>query len=116
MIGRAAQLAGFGGLPPERGPRLRLLKWSAHVNAARTMLGFLSVQLPSGLIVRDLRLMIGPKGARFLAMPAIKTERDGKASWSDILDFDNRRTRDRFQSPILDLLRQLHPEAFEGEP
>jgi DNA-binding cell septation regulator SpoVG len=114
MSGRTAQLAGFGGLPP--GSRLRLLKWSPHVNAARTMLGFCSVQLPSGLIVRDLRLMVGPKGARFLAMPSVKTERNGQASWSDILDFADRRTRDRFQDPILDLLRQLHPEAFEGEP
>lgn len=96
--------------------RLRLLKWAPHVNDARTMRGWLSVQLPSGLIVRDLRLMVGPKGQRFIAMPAIKTERNGQASWSDILDFPDRSTRDRFQEPILDLLRQQHPEAFDGEP
>ena len=96
--------------------RLRLVKWAPHVNDARTMRGFLSVQLPSGLIVRDLRLMVGPKGARFLAMPAVKIERNGQPSWADILDFADRQTRDRFQQPILDLLRLQHPEAFEGEP
>jgi DNA-binding cell septation regulator SpoVG len=34
------------------------------------MVGFLSVELPSGLIIRNLRLMVGPQGSRWLAMPA----------------------------------------------
>lgn len=92
---------------------LRLLKWAPRVNDARTMRGFLSVQMPSGLIVRDLRLMVGANGQHFLAMPAVKIVRNGQTSWSDILDFADRTTRDKFQGPILDALRQQHPEAFE---
>lgn len=101
-----------------------MLKWAPHVNAAKTMLAFLSIELPSGLVLRDLRLMHSPQGRRWIAMPSVKQlDRDGqtkldasgKPTWADIVDFRDRRTRDKFQDPILELLRRLHPEAFEGE-
>jgi DNA-binding cell septation regulator SpoVG len=101
---QAAETVGFGARP------LRLLKWQAYRNPAGTMLGFLDVELSSSLVVKNLRLVCGPKGRRFIAMPALK-QTDG--TWSDILDFRDRGTRDRFASPILELLRRLHPEQFE---
>jgi hypothetical protein len=112
---------GFGGAVPVR--PIKLLKWQPYHNPARTMAGFLSVELASGMIVRDLRLMIGPQGRRWLAMPAQQQlVRDGqprlvngRSVWNDLVDFRERATRDRFQAPILELLRRLHPEAFEGE-
>ena len=107
-VRRAGETIGFGARP------LPLLVWQAYRNPAGTLLEFLSVELPSGLVVRNLRLMVGPKGRRFIAMPAIKqTDSAGQNQWSDILDFRDRAARDRFQEPILALLRRVHPEEFE---
>jgi hypothetical protein len=33
------------------------------------MLGFIDAELPSGMIVRSMKLMVGPKGRRWVAMP-----------------------------------------------
>ena len=105
----AGQAAGFGGHP------LKLLKWSPYRNPAGTMIAFFSIELPSGMVLRDLRLMLSAKGNRsFVAMPAIRSEGDdGQVKWTDVVDFRSREVRDRFQAPILGLLRREHPEAFE---
>lgn len=100
----AGEAVGFGARP------VRLTKWQPYVNESGSMRGFLDVELPSGLIVRGLRLMVSAKGNRFIAMPAIKTSDGG---WSDIVDFRDRATRDKFAEPILALLRREHPEEFE---
>jgi DNA-binding cell septation regulator SpoVG len=114
-VRRAGEAAGFGGHP------LRLLKWQTYQNPAGTMRGFFSVELPSGMIVREMRLMRSAQGRHWLAMPAQQQlERDGqprlpngKPVWNELVDFRDRQARDRFQEPILALLRREHPEAFE---
>ena len=55
--------------------RARLRKWTPHTSGS--LLGFLSVECASRLILNDLRLMIGKNG-HWIAMPAVKLlDRDG---------------------------------------
>ena len=88
------------------------------------MAGFVSIELPSGLIINNAKLMTGPAGKHWIAMPAVKQlDRDGnprldansKAVWSAIIEFRDRATRDEFQEPVLGALRRHHPEAFDDE-
>jgi hypothetical protein len=84
--------------------------------------GFLTVELPSGMIISDCKLMIGPAGRPWVALPAIRQlDRDGeprrdtngKVLWLPIIDFNDRDCRERFQNAVLDALRREHPEAFD---
>jgi DNA-binding cell septation regulator SpoVG len=103
----------------------KVLKWPPHRNPAGTMLGFISAELPSGMIIHGMKLMVGPKGARWIAMPSEKRldqERrpvigeDGKPVYNHFVDFRDKRAREKFRDPILDAIRAEHPEVFEGEP
>lgn len=112
---RRAEAATWGGKPVRQA---KLRKWTAYRNPAGTMLGFLSVELASGIIVNDLKLMVGPKGSRWIAMPAKQRDRGdatGKAVWDDYLEFRDKATREKFQDQILAVLRREHPEAFADE-
>jgi DNA-binding cell septation regulator SpoVG len=108
-------------LAPRRAPEAKITRWSPHRNAAGTMLGFLSIALPSGLIINDAKLMIGSAGKRWIGMPSIKqVDKDGmprldakgRQAWSPIIEFANSEARDRFNDLVLDALRRQHPEAF----
>jgi hypothetical protein len=83
------------------------------------MLGFLSARLPSGMIVHSMRLMVGPKGRRWIAMPNEKRRdqedrlmlgADRKPLYDQFIEFADRQTRDRFEKEILGPLRARHPE------
>lgn len=90
----------------------RILSWRPFCNDARTLRGFFSVELPSGLVLHGCKLMVGPKGQPWIAPPATKREvPDGKPIWDPIVDFRDRETRDRFTAAVLDALAQAHPEA-----
>jgi len=70
-IGResAALAAGVGARPA---PRARIRNVRPYRNAAGTIRAFLSVEAPSGMIVNGPRLMIGPRGRLWMALPDIK--------------------------------------------
>jgi len=51
---------------------MRVRKFRPFTNPAGTMAGFLSVELPSGLILNDCKLMIGAAGKRWIGLPAVK--------------------------------------------
>src|SRR5262245_3947920 len=73
---RRAEAATWGVRPVPVLPKI--LKWIEHRNAAGTVLGYLSVELPSGLIINDLKLMVGPKGKRWVSMPSVmQTDKEG---------------------------------------
>ena len=108
-------------LSPERSgpPGAKILRFTPH--QAGSMLAFLSIELPSGMIVNDLKLMIGPAGKPWLAMPSQKqVDRDGsprldangKQVWSQFVEFASRSAADRFRHLVLDALRLEHPEAL----
>jgi hypothetical protein len=51
---------------------IKVRRWRPFRNAARTILGYLSAELPSGVIINDCKLMIGPNGKPWIALPAVK--------------------------------------------
>jgi DNA-binding cell septation regulator SpoVG len=118
---RRSEAVGFGGnLTPS--PR-QLRKWTPGRYPAGTMLGFLSVELSSGLIIKDLRLIVGPNAGVWITMPARQQmDRDGrpgrsangKPIWSDFIEFQDKATRDRFEDQFLELTRTEHPKALRS--
>lgn len=117
---QAGAAAGFGGPPPA----FKLLKWTARPNAARTVLGFIAVEMPSGLQILDLRFGIDPKGKRHILPPAeqqcdrsgnLVLDECGKPRWFPHLGFRGDRIRQLFQDQVLAALRARHPELFAGE-
>ena len=105
-------------------PQPRIRKFTPFRNAAKTILGFITIELSSGLIINDAKLMIGPQGRRWIDLPAVKqVDQDGrprldvhgKQIWSQIIEFRDSHTRERFQETILAALRVAHPELFDGE-
>jgi hypothetical protein len=99
----------------------RIVRWQPYVNPARTMCGFLSTALPSGLVLHGLKLMIGPTGKPWLAMPSVKRldhagqpvlDARGKSIWDPIIEFTGAGDRTRFQEQVLEALRRDHPEVF----
>jgi hypothetical protein len=94
-------------------------------NASRTVVGVFDAALPSGMVLRGCRLMCGPAGQRWIAMPSYRQhDRDGKPRvddrgkqiWVITVDFVDRATRDRCTEQILAALRREHPEHFVGGP
>jgi len=91
------------------------------------MLAFFSAELPSGQIVHGRKLMVGPRGKRWIAMPAtmrrgsddeLVLDDRGKPIYDRIIEFRDQATRDRFADMVLAALRRSNPELFEeaGEP
>jgi hypothetical protein len=68
-----------------------------------------------------MKLMVGPKGRHWIAMPAVKRLNEdgtprlspqGKAVWDPITEFRDRVTAARFGDMVLAALQAAHPEAF----
>jgi hypothetical protein len=85
------------------------------------MLGYLDPQLPSGMIINGCKLMRGPNGKHWIALPGIKQfdqngepvlDAKGKQIWSPVVEFADRSSRERFNTLILDALRRQHPDAL----
>jgi DNA-binding cell septation regulator SpoVG len=107
------------GSRPAAARRPRLRKWTPHASGAR--LGFMSVELASGLILNNLRLMTGKNG-HWIAMPAVKLlDRDGhprvdaagKPIFNQLIEFRDRSTADRFNEMVIALVRAADP-TFPG--
>jgi hypothetical protein len=104
--------------------RAKILRVVPFRNPVGTMLARFSVETPSGVIYNRLRLMIGPRGKRWLGLPDEKRRGQddqvvlnevGKAIYNRIIEFRDRATRDRFQAMFLEALRETNPELFAGE-
>ncbi|MFL5268836.1 MAG: hypothetical protein ACJ8AH_19960 [Stellaceae bacterium] len=100
----------------------KLISWRPYRNPAGTMLGFVSAQLQSGLIINDLKIMRGPKGALWVAAPAVKVldadgnprlDARGKPTWRDFIEFRDKVIREKFSSLIVALVRGAHPGDLE---
>jgi hypothetical protein len=69
--------AGFGGKPSA--PRAKIRRFAPFRSAAGKVLGFVSAETPAGMVIDDLKLMIGPKSKSWVALPSAKqVDQDGK--------------------------------------
>lgn len=65
-----------------------------------TLQGFLSLELPSGLIVHGITLH-EKNDSRWVSMPAREYLKDGQKTWAPIIEFTSKESRDRFQAAAL---------------
>jgi hypothetical protein len=91
----AGTAVGFGNRPIR-------VRFRPFKNVAGTMLGWLRLELPSGLIVNDAKLMVGPQGHRWLALPAMLEE---NALWIGDVEWTPPFEADEDPDPLLDSRR-----------
>src|ERR1700761_8905695 len=115
-----AHVAAWGGRPTP--PQVTILAWRPQRNAAGTMLGFVDIELMSGMQLYGCKVMVGPNGRKWVAPPAtIRRDDvgnpilsdDGKPTWDQHVRFRDRDIRKRFEGQILAALRVTHPEIGE---
>jgi hypothetical protein len=90
---------------------------------AGTLRGFLTAQLPSGMILHE--TAVHTRNGIWWASPASKPmvgkdgtvlrDEAGKIRYSPIVSFASRERRDRFSQGVIEALRQVQPEVFAAE-
>ena len=85
-----------------------------------TLLGFAKVELPSGMILADVTVLVGERGP--WASPPSKPmigrdgtaikDAAGKARYTPIVEFASKDIRERFSAGVVEAMRAAHPEAF----
>jgi hypothetical protein len=99
----------------------KIRRWQPYRNSAGTMLGYLDVQLPSGMILNGCKLMVGANSKLWIATPSEKAankdgsprlDPKGKQVWAQTVEFVDRPATDRFRDLVLNALRRTHPEAL----
>jgi DNA-binding cell septation regulator SpoVG len=104
-------------------PQMKLPRF-IPITTEGSALAYLDIELPSGLILRDCKLMRGPSGGFWIAMLSQKQlDRDGnpvigdkgKPIYKNFVDFKDRATRDRFTAHVVDLIRREHPDIVDDE-
>lgn len=109
----AATAVGYGDRPAPR--QLRLISWKPIVRGA--LRGFATVELPIGLRIIDIPVMIGSNGpwATLPSKPELDSEGhrkldiNGKPTWAPVLEWRTRELRERFADAVVALVRQAHP-------
>jgi hypothetical protein len=83
-------------------------------------MGFLSIETPPGMIINELKLMLGARGTRWIGLPSVKQvdnggqpllDAQGKPLWNRIVEFRDEATGAKFEEMVLEALRA----AFRGE-
>jgi hypothetical protein len=74
-----------------------------------TLRGFLSIELPSGLILHGCTLH-EKTGSRWVGLPAREYQKDGERIWSPLIEFSTREVRQAFQEQALAAF-----DAYMGE-
>jgi hypothetical protein len=85
-----------------------------------TLLGFATIQAPSGMILHD--VTVHRQGDSVGALPASKPmlgrdgmqlkDPNGKLRWQPIVSFKDKPTRDRWSRAVVEALRQQRPEVI----
>jgi DNA-binding cell septation regulator SpoVG len=68
--------------------------------------GFLSLTLPSGMIVRECSLH-QKDSSRWVSMPAREYKKDGESKWRAVIDFSDKETGKAFQKRALAAVDEL---------
>lgn len=85
--------------------------WRPYSGDSRTLLGFFSLVLESGMVLNDCRLQKSKEGQPFIGLPQRQYEDNGETKYARNIDFVDRETNDRFQKLALDAFRRAHPEV-----
>jgi DNA-binding cell septation regulator SpoVG len=108
---------------PNPAPTNATMKLSrfAPITTEGSALAYLDIETPSGLILRDCKLMRGPSARLWIAAPSqrqfdragnsILDER-GKPRYRNFVDFCDRATRDKFAAAVVEAVRREHPEVI----
>lgn len=106
---RRGEAAVWGGRPSA--PRAKIRRFTPYRNPAGTMLGFFSLETPSGMVINDLKLMIGPRGKRWIGLPSVKQvdkegqsllDARGKQLWTRTVEFRDKATGEKFEAIALE--------------
>lgn len=97
---------------------MRLIEFRLLTKGA--LRGFATVELPNGLIIRDISVLVGRNGAwaNLPAKPVLNRDgsprlgTNGRALYNPILEWNDRSLSDRFSAALIDLVRAAHPGAL----
>ena len=100
---------------------MRLVEWRAF--RKKTLFGFAVVELPSGLVIRDISLheKAGKWWASLPSRPVLDSDgrqirnHSGKAQYAALLGWRDRDLSDRFSVAVVTLVRSVHPRDLEDE-
>ena len=77
-----------------------------------TLRGFLSLELPSGMIIHGCTLH-QKNGSRWIGLPAREYQKEGERAWSPLAEFVDRETREGFQQLALEAIDEYLKGAEE---
>ena len=87
-----------------------------------TLRGFAVIKMPGGLTISDIPIHSshGKCWASLPSKPVLDpegrhVERAGKKQYVSMLSWTDRATADRWSAEVVALVREHHPEAFDGE-
>jgi hypothetical protein len=106
---------------------LRLISWRPQIK--NNLRGFAAIELPIGLKISGVPVLVGKNGPFAMLPGAPQIDRDGrhkrdangKPAYTAILEWRDRDLADRFSAAVVELVRHEHPDAFvdgarPGEP
>jgi len=76
-------------------------EWKPY--SKNTLVGFLSLELPSGLIIHNVMLH-ERSNSRWVTMPAREYQKDGEKTWMPLIEFADKETREAFQERALEAI------------
>ena len=77
-----------------------------------TLRGFLSLELPSGIIIHNCMLH-EKNGAKWIGLPAREYQKGGERSWMALVDFADKESRQSFQEYALQAVDSYLREGGE---
>ncbi|HEY1430413.1 MAG TPA: hypothetical protein VGF39_02105 [Stellaceae bacterium] len=112
-----------GSRPDATPERRRMVLRECRPVPRNTLRGFCCVELPSGLVVRDISIhqKAGRWWASLPARPVLDAEgrqvrnHAAHAQYAALLGWRDRDLADRFSGAVVELVRLAHPDALDGE-
>jgi hypothetical protein len=109
----------FGRVTQRDDPPFHVLRWwpTHRANPNSTLRGHADVQLPSGLIIRDISICVHSSGTVLVFIPSrLSVDLNNQPlmphRWRKVVDFATPETKRRFDEHVVAALLDAHPDAF----